>query len=74
MKTTAEIKEMYKRFKIYTWNDTIPNLYLKWNQLNVGLAFSVEFNSDLNLACFHTNGITDFETDEEMRSKIGDLE
>mgnify|MGYP000662131289 CR=1 FL=1 len=73
MKTTAEIKELYKRWKIYTYNDTIPNFHLKWNMLNQGHAFSIEWNTDLNLACFHTNGDEDFATDEEFNSKLGTL-
>lgn len=74
MKTTAEIKEMYGRWKIYTWNDSIPEFYRQWNILNAGHAFSIEWNTDLNCACWHTNGDEDFNTDEEFSSKIGTLD
>ena len=74
MKTTAEIREMYGRWKIYTWSDSIPEFYRRWNLLNPGQAFSIEYNTDLNCACWHTNGDEDFATDAEFLERMGNLD
>ena len=74
MKTTAQIKEMYKKWKIYTYSGDIPSFYVKWNLLNEGYAFSIEWNTDLNCACFHTNGDNEFNTDPEFAAMIKDLD
>jgi hypothetical protein len=65
---------MYSRWKIYTWNDSIPEFHRQWNLLNQGHAFSIEWNTDLNRACWHTNGDDVFTTDEVFASKIGTLD
>ena len=74
-KTTSEIKTLFSNFKVYTYNDTIPNFILKFTNLNPWIAFSTPmWNTDLNCVCFHTNNIEDFQKDDEFNSKLGVLE
>lgn len=72
--TTEQIKTIFAPFKIYTYNDNIPNFILRFTNLNPWVGYSPPvWNKELNCICFHTNGV-EFQTDEDFNSKLGILE